>query len=724
MFSVLTASDCVHGEPYVVEALLDKHRQKNGFAVGSSEFSLSYPDVLEVTSNSVSILNAFNDFVAMWFQFVFTQTKSTVTGKTLHFAPAVACNLLETEAFRKLQCNGEALRHVAQQCPHPQAAKLAQSKAQCLGTLFVLVRVFHSPTVVAADASPQSQLLMLPLSAQCILALLKNHFWADYNIGDANEPVSINLDAIPAQLNYLVSSSVNLLPDHPSLRIGSEMITHNRGMSEIHPNDVSLKQSYVLMYDDGQVGATVAQLSRLSSMNASTDDSAVPALRQNCFYLAQMYYSKEPGDAHVSGISSSVELTKETTAADLEEHFEQMNSLCARTVFSTTGANSNCHIDIESFADLDIVRDIADRQMFLLPDCLPGTQQSLEPSESEADMNSGAGSPTRTKGSRSWDPNTLFSICRWRSCLADADHCNNSRHMESVHCLCPYHIQLRDYLDNNSHPAGPSRAMIEASKFLPKSKAPNLQQVAHSFQEGRLGNTKAGMRDLVTLRAASTLLQEMWDGRLKTTLQAYVKKVIKEHNLRNKLCSSHFPRDVHVTDVITRKRSDQPKHHSNGETTGLPIPPRPSWITWKATAELDTIMHKLSTAETGLAAILEAERQTSHEIGLLAELAVYPSSELAVIRKEYKHLKESEDADQMQAPATREDNPKKAGSGNHESLIVELHLSEKKLAILRQRRQEEEDARTALLRKQAKLRAMEESQAKDPQSFRNQRSRS
>jgi hypothetical protein len=48
MFSVLTASDCVHGEPCVVEALLDKHRQKNGFAVGSSEFSLSYPDVIEV----------------------------------------------------------------------------------------------------------------------------------------------------------------------------------------------------------------------------------------------------------------------------------------------------------------------------------------------------------------------------------------------------------------------------------------------------------------------------------------------------------------------------------------------------------------------------------------------------------------------------------------------------------------------------------------------------
>ena len=52
---------------------------------------------------------------------------------------------------------------------------------------------------------------------------------------------------------------------------------------------------------------------------------------------------------------------------------------------------------------------------------------------------------------------------------------------------------------------------------------------------------------------------------------------------------------------------------------------------------------------------------------------------------------------------------------------LEYRVTENKLALLRSRRIEEEEARIAHRKKMAKLRQLEESQSKDPANFRNQR---
>lgn len=58
-----------------------------------------------------------------------------------------------------------------------------------------------------------------------------------------------------------------------------------------------------------------------------------------------------------------------------------------------------------------------------------------------------------------------------------------------------------------------------------------------------------------------------------------------------------------------------------------------------------------------------------------------------------------------------------------EILNLETRLCERKLSVLRMRRQEEEDRKNVQLRKLAKLKEMEDKQSRDPANFRNQANR-
>ena len=42
-------------------------------------------------------------------------------------------------------------------------------------------------------------------------------------------------------------------------------------------------------------------------------------------------------------------------------------------------------------------------------------------------------------------------------------------------------------------------------------------------------------RDLMVIRATSSLLQELWDGKLKATLKSFTKKVVAEMGLRRRM---------------------------------------------------------------------------------------------------------------------------------------------------------------------------------------------
>ena len=112
-----------------------------------------------------------------------------------------------------------------------------------------------------------------------------------------------------------------------------------------------------------------------------------------------------------------------------------------------------------------------------------------------------------------------------------------------------------------------------------------------------------------------------------------------------------------------------------------------------------------------VANLLNIEKQVDDEIEKLARLNTFTSSELTIIRKQFKYLHEQQDSthnlDDDQFSRYLRD--------------LELRVTENKLALLRSRRLEDEEARIAYRKKLVKLRQLEESQSKDPANFRNQR---
>lgn len=105
------------------------------------------------------------------------------------------------------------------------------------------------------------------------------------------------------------------------------------------------------------------------------------------------------------------------------------------------------------------------------------------------------------------------------------------------------------------------------------------------------------------------------------------------------------------------------------------------------------------------------EKQVDEEVEKLARLNIFPSAELATIRKQFRYLHEQQDS--------RKDCE---DDGQFQLYLrdLELRVTENKLALLRSRRIEDEEARIAYKKKVAKLRQLEESQSKDPANFRNQ----
>lgn len=152
-----------------------------------------------------------------------------------------------------------------------------------------------------------------------------------------------------------------------------------------------------------------------------------------------------------------------------------------------------------------------------------------------------------------------------------------------------------------------------------------------------------------------------------------------------------------------------------------------------------------------LNSILNLECSISHQISGFCEINLFPSTELATIRKEVKAFKEQQETLLSAASAHAAPQAKgiaeavsEANGGHTERLLttrdrdidsagyedllrvldMEHKLSERKLSILTARRKEEDEHRAVVMKKMARAKAMEEmaaEQSKDPANFRNQR---
>ena len=167
-----------------------------------------------------------------------------------------------------------------------------------------------------------------------------------------------------------------------------------------------------------------------------------------------------------------------------------------------------------------------------------GLGQTAEQSISGVAGNSGSSSVGRKK----WDSTILSTVCRWRACLCEATENPPPKY------LCRYHSELKIFLDGRLS-ASTSTSAAESAKYLPQ-KPPSIPVHIEN-------------KDLALIRAASTLLQEMWDGKLKATVRTFAKRVCSDMTL------------VRRTLALTGQKGKSGAKKISSSSS------RPSWARWK-----------------------------------------------------------------------------------------------------------------------------------------------
>jgi hypothetical protein len=277
--------------------------------------------------------------------------------------------------------------------------------------------------------------------------------------------------------------------------------------------------------------------------------------------------------------------------------------------------------------------------------------------------------------------------------------------------LCAYHTNMKIFLDAKGS------KLSDSSKYLPRKNPPLISATEQD-------------RDLKMVRAASTLLQELWDGKLKGTLKSFSSKVCEEMGFRKRLSS-----------IVAREkeREKAQSKHRSAITYGSFSPPRfvkldlvsPPWARWKDEAAQKVAVLDLANEQANLDLLLTCERAITTEIATLDQAGIYPSAELAIIRKDMKSFRDAQESNSSAGSELDSGKVVKVSasgmdviSGNVAQDMAfsqyELRISEKKLDLLRRRRQDEDETRAAVSRKLARQQALLDKEAKDPRAFRNQ----
>ena len=155
----------------------------------------------------------------------------------------------------------------------------------------------------------------------------------------------------------------------------------------------------------------------------------------------------------------------------------------------------------------------------------------------------------------------LSTVCRWRSCLAESCKESGSKY------LCRHHFNVKHFLDHASKTkdkGGPK----ESAKFLPKK----ATTVATTNDDGD--------RDLHVIRGASTLIQELWDGKLKATVSSFTQKTCVDIEVRKRL------------EMAVKYLS---RHMSAGSGGKVHVRVRPQWSRWRAAGEIERCVEKKHT---------------------------------------------------------------------------------------------------------------------------------
>ena len=673
---------------------------ENSLSPAAAQILRSYPDIVKVADS---------------------------LGNYYHFAPAMILNLAETAYFKDNHLNNR-ISVVMQSCPHPYLPLLSSCDMSLvpIESMYCLVRFTPlklSPTSniikskkgpVASDGADNtdlrkssdtststvsSLLAMIPLVEECMQELTNDNITlaaAD----KVDEDVLSITPSSSAPTNSNDYTSLSLLPDHARNRLRSNTcacnhkyalvddivaFTANGTNSDQVSSTIKKKQYlYFIQYVDRGTDNTVRNdAESIKSFNSDDDDA----------YSADFCLEDElQPNIDISLHTRDDSLLKSILAA-------RSSHITSTPVSRPTSGSSVSRGQTDNTVDMGSNLDTIEGTDTLYDD------------------------DTAASSKRKWDPKVLSTICRWRSCICEADT-NNRNMTNSTKFLCPYHAELKLFLDNL--PATGKSGSNESAKYLPK-RPPNVALIGSDEK-----------KDLVIIRAASTLLQELWDGKLRATLKSFTKKTVQDMSLKRRM-------EIAINTQLAAYSAEPTTTSGNGPSKS---PPKrstssmnedaqralqaPSWAMWRNTALLQETVDSIASYENSLQGILELEKSLTEELNALCEYKVFPSVELQLIKKEVKAFKEYQDQQKCEMVAEGTDATIKNGNTAVKKLItmyqslansslIEQRVCEKKLSIVRARRQDEQELRNQYLRKMARLKALEEKEAKDPYNFRNQK---
>ncbi len=660
---------------------------------GAAQILRSYPDVVKVADNQ---------------------------GNCYHFAPALVLNLAETAYFKDTHLSGR-LSDAIQSCPHPYLPLLSSCERSLvpIESMYCLVRFTPlklTPTSsrkktkkgAAADDEPSdattsnvsSLLAMIPLVEECMQELTNDYIVPNGSERTSEQAVNVTPSTSTPEYGY---KCLSLLPDHARNRLSRSTST--------------CSHKYALVDD----------IVAFTSTNSNGNEQSTSSVKKKQYLYFIQYVDR--GKDNIRRDSTE---NKSVNSEDDEDEYSA--DFCLEDEYAQPSIDVSLHARDDSLLKSILAARSSHVSSSPVPASRPSSGSSVTRGhvDTAADMGTNVDSSevadalydddATSSSKRKWDPKVLSSICRWRSCICESDT-NNRNVANSSKFLCPYHAELKSFLDNL--PATGKSGSNESAKYLPK-RAPNVALIASDEK-----------KDLIIIRAASTLLQELWDGKLRATLKSFTKKTIQEMSLKRRMevavnaQLAAINAEPTASNVSSHKSPPKRPVSSALDDLQRALQP-PSWAMWRNAALLQETVDSIGSYENSLQSILELEKSLTEELQALVEYKVFPSVELQLIKKEVKAFKEYQDQQKSEVVAEGADSGTKNGNNAIKKVItmyqslannslIEQRVCEKKLTIIRSRRHDEQELRNQYLRKMARLKAMEEKESKDPYNFRNQK---
>jgi hypothetical protein len=494
---------------------------------------------------------------------------------------------------------------------------------------------------ISTDALPLSPLLLMPLSSDAMTVLLHKYLVPFNSTGPVDELLSPRQDGPAHRPVTVPQSALNILPDHARLRVCTSTFA-SVPAAPVEDQRRKLRCTYVLLPDDkaAEIAAAAADIPTPRRHTLGAESPKPPVVPAPCYYFVQLYQLNDTSVAEDGMHSARKALSSELddgqdphsttfsltqsgrgapavpgkSAFDRSITYDAEDDILRTALLQEHRAALSCDVVISPPTRAP-TKDVKSQRQPNPADGTPSSKkgaasgafsslcaslsvgvpgQVLEDEQDEGDAEGGIDSPTGHSGGgagqtgkRRWDPNVLSTVCRWRSCLCDSAllRVGKSSTFKQKQ-LCSYHLEMKAFLDAR----GSKQGVLESSKYLPR-KAPNFSSAAMMEKK----------RDMMTIRAASTLLQELWDGKLRATVRSFAKKVVRDMGLRSFLEASNtsflIAHPAYVAYLMGTTAEATVGRHANNpfsvrayqearpaveQVPNSVVPAQPTWVIWKS----------------------------------------------------------------------------------------------------------------------------------------------